>query len=126
MMATAQLFLNDDRGALASTNAALAELRPLAAADATNAEAQHDISFALLIRGRALFNLGEIDAAERAFHDDLDILHKLSADASNREAQRDILSVCLSLATACEARGDAKCAAAYYAEANRVRKAFTP
>jgi tetratricopeptide (TPR) repeat protein len=122
MMATGQLFMNDSRGALASTDAALAELRPLAAVDPTNAEAQHDISFALLVRGQALLDLGNVDAAERAFHDDLDILHKLAADASNREAQRDIYSACLSLAAACEARHDAKCAAVYNAEAERAKK----
>jgi tetratricopeptide (TPR) repeat protein/predicted Ser/Thr protein kinase len=126
MMATAQLFVGDDRGALASTESALAELRPLAAADPTNAEAQHDISFALLVNGRAHFNLGEVDAAELAFRDDLAILTRLAADASNREARRDMGSAWGGLASVCEARGDQKCASADLAESLRVLKAVTP
>jgi tetratricopeptide (TPR) repeat protein len=126
MMATAQVYVGDQRGALASTESALAELRPLAAADPTNAEAQHDIAFALLMNGRAHFSLGEIDAAERSFLDDLAILKKLAADASNREARRDMASALGGLWSVCDARGDTGHALAYRAEAAEILKTTAP
>jgi tetratricopeptide (TPR) repeat protein len=126
MMATAQLFVRDYAGALASTNEALEELRPLAAADRDSAEAQHDISFALLIKGRALMELHELDGAEQAFRDDIAILLELAADASNLEARRDMSSAYENLAYIRGLRGDRDGEAKYHLEAARARKAFQP
>jgi len=124
MMATAQLFVGDQQGALQSTETALNELRPLAASDPTNAEAQHDIAFALLVKGRALFNLQQIEPAERAFREDLDTLLKIANDTSNQEVRRDMAVAYDSLAATRDLLGDSKAAAAYHAEAARLRKTF--
>jgi tetratricopeptide (TPR) repeat protein len=126
MMATAQLFVRDNAGALASTNRALEELRPLAAADHDSAEARHDIAFALLVKGRALMELHELDAAEQAFRDDVGILLGLASDASNLEARRDMSSAYENLAYIRALRGDRDGEARYRLEAARARKAFQP
>jgi tetratricopeptide (TPR) repeat protein len=93
MTATLQNSIGDGAGALAGTTRAVAVLRELAAADADNIEAQHDLAFAYTQLARADAQLhhwpdtaAAIDAAN-AIH-----THLIQRDPTNREEHRDIAS----------------------------------
>jgi tetratricopeptide (TPR) repeat protein len=93
MTATLQNSIGDGAGALGGTTRAVAVLRELAAADADNIEAQHDLAFAYTQLARANANLrrwpdatAALDAAN-AIH-----THLIQRDPTNREEHRDIAS----------------------------------
>ncbi len=94
MTATLQNSVKDGAAALAGTTRALPILRDLAAADAQNVEAQHDLSFAYTQLARADMQLqrwqdasAALDAAT-AINDSI-----IQRDPNNREERRDIASL---------------------------------
>jgi len=107
MTATLQNSVKDGAGALASTSRALPILRDLAAADADNIEAQHDLSFAYTQMGRADTQLQRWEDASNSFDAALAIHTRLiERDPNNREDRRDIASLHGLMATLYRARGD--------------------
>lgn len=91
MTATAQNHMKDGAGAYASASQGLAMFQELAAADARNVEAQHDLAFAYGEQGIALGHLGRFDEARAAFDQAIEIREKLiAADPANEEEKRDL------------------------------------
>jgi tetratricopeptide (TPR) repeat protein len=107
MTATLQNSVKDGAAALASTSRALPILRDLAAADADNIEAQHDLSFAYTQKARADMQLQKWDEAASSFDAALAIhTHLIERDPSNREDRRDIAALHGLMGNLYKARGD--------------------
>jgi tetratricopeptide (TPR) repeat protein len=122
MKATAQNAIGDHEGALVSTRQAIVELTRLAAADAKNVEAQHDIAFAFETAARAQFHLGRFDEAETSYSDALAILKRLTDnDPTNREDLRGMIGITSRMAELRKKRGDLEGHAAMMAQAERLR-----
>jgi tetratricopeptide (TPR) repeat protein len=116
MTATLQNGVNDAAGALAGTERALTILRGLAAADADNIEAQHDLAFAYTQIARANLQLHRWPEASAAVNDALAIHTRLiERDPSNREDHRDVAVLHGLLGSLYGARGDAANAQRYAA-----------
>jgi eukaryotic-like serine/threonine-protein kinase len=94
MKATAHNQMQDGPGALAAASQGLAMLQDLAAADAKNVEAQHDLAFAWSERGIALKHLRRYTEARTSFDNAIAIREKLiAADPANEEEKRDLRRV---------------------------------
>jgi tetratricopeptide (TPR) repeat protein len=107
MIAVLQNATGNAAGALAGTTSAKPVFEELAAADATNVEAQHDLAFLYEQEGRALVTLRRLDEAERELQAGLAIrLHLVAADTKNREDLRGVGSFYGDLSRLYELRGD--------------------
>ena len=108
MTATLQNRVGDGSAALAGTTRALPILRELAAADADNVEAQHDLAFAYTQVARAGMQLRRWTQASDAF-DAAMAIHKrlIERDPTNREERRDIGSLHGEMSSLYTRRGDA-------------------
>jgi tetratricopeptide (TPR) repeat protein len=94
MTATLQNANGDGAAALAGTTRALPILRDLAAADAQNVEAQHDLSFAYTQMARADMQLQRWQDAAAALNAAMAINTAIiQRDPNNREERRDIASL---------------------------------
>jgi eukaryotic-like serine/threonine-protein kinase len=91
MKATAHNAMKDGAGAFAAATRGLAMFQALAAADAKNVEAQHDLAFAYGEQGVALAHLKRYDEAVRSFNAAIAIRQRLiAADPANEEEKRDL------------------------------------
>jgi len=107
MTATLQNTVNDSTAALAGTTRALPMLRDLAAADADNVEAQHDLAFAYAQLARADTRLHRWQEASDALDAALKIHTRLTArDPNNREDRRDLGSIYNLMSDLHHQRGD--------------------
>jgi tetratricopeptide (TPR) repeat protein len=107
MIAVLQNQTGDPAGALAGTLQAQKVFTELAAADATNVEAQHDLAFLYEQQGYALGQLGRYDEAENALERGLAIRQRLvAANPRNREDLLGVSSFYGYLADIYAARGD--------------------
>jgi tetratricopeptide (TPR) repeat protein len=95
----------------------LAILRPLAAADPTQAVAQRDLSVALAKTGDVLRAQGDLTGASKAYAEVLAIFRRLAApDPTNAVAQRDLLAALQRTGSVLRAQGDLTGAGKAYAE----------
>jgi tetratricopeptide (TPR) repeat protein len=116
MTATLQNSVNDAAGALAGTARALPILHALAAADADNIEAQHDLAFAYTQIARANLQLHRWPEASEAVDAALAIHTQLiERDPGNREDRRDVAVLHGLMSELHTARGDAANAKRYAA-----------
>jgi tetratricopeptide (TPR) repeat protein len=123
MTATAQNAMRDAAGALTGIDRALPILTALAAADANNREAQHDLAFAYEQKSLALIVLERWDEANFAAAKVRDIReHLIAADATNREDRRDISRTYGVLAQIETARGNARQAAELLAAQRAIQR----
>jgi tetratricopeptide (TPR) repeat protein len=101
---------------------ALPILRDLAAADADNVEAQHDLAFAYTQTARAEMQLKRWPEASNALDSALSIHTRLiQRDPTNREERRDIASLYGLMSSLYESRGDAENAEKFAAMAREKR-----
>ncbi|MGA8807308.1 MAG: hypothetical protein WB973_05475, partial [Thermoanaerobaculia bacterium] len=108
--------VNDSAGALAGTARALPILSALAAADADNIEAQHDLAFAYTQIARANLQLHRWPEASEAIEAALAIhTHLMERDPGNREDRRDAAVLHGLMSELHTARGDAANAKRYAA-----------
>lgn len=108
MTATLQNAIGDGTAALAGTTRALPILRDLAAADAQNVEARHDLSFAYTQMARADMQLQRWQDAAAALNAAMAINTSIiNRDPNNREERRDIASLHGLLSNLYKAQGDA-------------------
>jgi eukaryotic-like serine/threonine-protein kinase len=122
MTATLQNSVNDGNGALAGTTRALPILRDLAAADANNVEAQHDLAFAYTQLARANMQLQRWPETSEAVNAALSIHTRfIERDPTNREARRDIAGLYGLMSNLHAARGDTANAEKYSAMARAER-----
>jgi tetratricopeptide (TPR) repeat protein len=107
MTATLQNAIGDGAAALAGTTRALPILRDLAAADAQNVEAQHDLSFAYTQMARADMQLQRWQDAAAALNAAMAINTAIiQRDPNNREERRDIASLHGLMSSLYKAKGD--------------------
>ncbi|MEA2337410.1 MAG: eukaryotic-like serine/threonine-protein kinase [Thermoanaerobaculia bacterium] len=123
MTATLQNSVKDGAAALAGTTRALPILRDLATADATNMEAQHDLSFAYTQIARAYIQLERWPEAAEAVEAALAIHTRLiERDPTNREYRRDMAGLYGMMRDVYRTRGDIA-NAEKYAALNRAARA---
>lgn len=107
MTSTLQNANGDGAAALAGTARALPILRDLAAADAENVEAQHDLSFAYAQMARADMQLQRWGDAAAALNAAMAINASIiQRDPNNREERRDIASLHGLMSGLYKAQGD--------------------
>jgi eukaryotic-like serine/threonine-protein kinase len=123
MTATAQNAMRDAAGALTGIDRALPVLSELAAADADNKEAQHDLAFAYEQKSLALVILKRWDEAHFAASKVRDIRRRLiDADPTNREDRRDMVRTYGVLSQIETARGNTRGANKLLAEQQAIQR----